>query len=609
MAPVPCIQVNAQDHPIKSVTIFKAGKAEVVRHFPLNLEAGLTRVEIRGLPSTFDTQSVRITGLGNAHLHDVVCTVGATLKESEASETVRALRAKRLLLDGGRRVREDESHLLVTYAKTIGSATVQPYDMTDFLCRFVKMGEKNLAAIEDINEAIVKVEREIKVETEKSGKKKGDTRGQVDIVFSAEQPLTVNLKVTYMVGYVYWTPTYELHATIENGKPSPAVALHYRARVIQSTGEDWTGTALKLSTISSDATAKAIPQLHPVKLEPKSLYSNAPQKSNAFSSNAARVPNQPLAPLISVNPNPATTRPLQRHQQVGSIFGAGLFGAGPGPAGTGTSAAPSGTATRVTGGLFGLALSAPGTSQASTEPTSTSSTEESYEQVTVMEVPEPTAFVHETPAAVSFSVVGETSVRSDGVEHQVLVGVLPLEAAVSYVAIPRIEPSVYLQCEVKNTSDYRLPAGPVSVILDDSFVSKTSIEDLNPGDNFNCTLGTDAATKLTTVITVSNRHTFALPELVVRDAVPTCDHRGVRVLLRKPAGLADAEKGEEVELGGGAGVLKWGKVVDGKGGEKEGKFEWRVGVQAKDRVVLEAEWEAEAPADVRLEERIQAPSA
>lgn len=33
-----------------------------------------------------------------------------------------------------------------------------------------------------------------------------------------------------------------------------------------------------------------------------------------------------------------------------------------------------------------------------------------------------------------------------------------------------------VQCEVKNTSEYRLLPGPVSVFLDDSYVSKTTIQ-------------------------------------------------------------------------------------------------------------------------------------
>ena len=60
-------------------------------------------------------------------------------------------------------------------------------------------------------------------------------------------------------------------------------------------------------------------------------------------------------------------------------------------------------------------------------------------------ITEPTTVVSETPMAISFSVHGESTIPSDGVEHQVSVAVLPFQAKISYIAIPRIDPRVFLQ--------------------------------------------------------------------------------------------------------------------------------------------------------------------
>ena len=47
--------------------------------------------------------------------------------------------------------------------------------------------------------------------------------------------------------------------------------------------------------------------------------------------------------------------------------------------------------------------------------------------------------------------------------------------------------------------------------------------------------------------TVANRHPFALRERMVRDGVPVSgDERRVSVILRRPAGLAELEQGEEL---------------------------------------------------------------
>ena len=57
----------------------------------------------------------------------------------------------------------------------------------------------------------------------------------------------------------------------------------------------------------------------------------------------------------------------------------------------------------------------------------------------------PITVASETPMSISFSVHGESTIPSDGVEHQVSVAVLPFQAKVSYISIPCIDPRVFLQ--------------------------------------------------------------------------------------------------------------------------------------------------------------------
>ena len=148
------------------------------------------------------------------------------------------------------------------------------------------------------------------------------------------------------------------------------------------------------------------------------------------------------------------------------------------------------------------------------------------------------------------------------------------------------------------------------------------IKDVNTGDNFECTLGDDASAKVTyerssktvkssggafsevtntttysTKISIHNKHQFAITDLIVRDVVPTCDDKRVKIVLRKPAGLADAKDGQLVNLDNGLRVV-WERVVDGKGGEKEGKFEWKWRVGNGSKINLEAEWEVKVPGDI-----------
>jgi Tfp pilus assembly protein PilP len=62
------------------------------------------------------------------------------------------------------------------------------------------------------------------------------------------------------------------------------------------------------------------------------------------------------------------------------------------------------------------------------------------------------------------------------------------------------------------------------------------------------------------------------------------DERRVCVVLRRPAaGLVGLEQGEELQVGAEdedkTQTVRWGKVVGGKGGKKEGVSEWVVEVE------------------------------
>ena len=224
------------------------------------------------------------------------------------------------------------------------------------------------------------------------------------------------------------------------------------------------------------------------------------------------------------------------------------------------------------------------------------------------------------------------------------------------MTVPKVRPVAYLQATVKNTSDYRLLPGTVHAFVDDSFVSKTSIVgDVAPVDVFSCTLGADPATRIRYArtskraddsaggadgrrersafseqwaatmyrsrTTVTNRHPFALRELLVRDGVLLCeDEKCVSVVLRHPAGLAELEQGKELQVcankdrgrqgrgdsdgeGEGEGkkkqMVRWCNVVDGKGGRMDGLFEWVVEFGAGEELTIETEWDVKAPVSLK----------
>lgn len=245
----------------------------------------------------------------------------------------------------------------------------------------------------------------------------------------------------------------------------------------------------------------------------------------------------------------------------------------------------------------------------------------------------PRGVINKSPLSVTYTVEGKTTIPTDGQSHKVLVASLPLEATVTHVTTPRKSTVAYLQCGVKNTSDYHLLPGMVNVFLDGSYVSKTNIPDITTGDTFQCTLGIDTSTKVvhtlvststtstassfveqyktttyTSTTTITNRHTGDYPiQIVERSSLPVASPQDTRikVFLKKPEGLAEGEEGTDIDLGRPDGFkVKWGTDVDEtKDGKKTGKFIWFGSVEPGNEVALVSQWEVRAPVDVEWTEK------
>lgn len=551
---------------------------------------------------------MRVSGLGDARLFDVVCKFGnnksTTYASDSLAETIRILKAKKSVLESEKRVREHEADILVQYGKSLTGEFVAPVQMAQFLQSFVEQGRKNTEAVSSIDEKIIEIDRLLEIEVDKSSLRKGTLTGEVHIVVGATAPESIQMQITYIVDHTSWVPTYELHAITENGKPSAKVYLHYRARVTQSTGEDWKDAAITLNTSSNDLSRKTIPTLQQITIRPQPTW-----RPSTF--------NNPNNGSLFSNKKPMPFPVTQQHQAspLVSLFGGGGFG----------QATP--------GSAFGGRGVAAQLSQPPVEPIQLPpqiESEENFEEIILPEgspTSEALTSVTETPFAISYSVEGKSTIPSDGIEHQVTVAVLPFQSSTSYVTVPRIDPRLFLQCQVKNTSEYRLLPGPVRVILDNAYVSRTYIHDIVTGDTFDCTLGDDATAKVTYArtsktarssggpfvetintttytakITVHNKHAFAIEDLTVKDVIPMCDDNRVKVVLRKPEVLASAKEGEIVDVGAQGLKVRWEATVDGKGGEKEGKFEWKWRVDAGAQVTMDTQWEVKGPSDVTLTE-------
>ena len=68
--------------------------------------------------------------------------------------------------------------------------------------------------------------------------------------------------------------------------------------------------------------------------------------------------------------------------------------------------------------------------------------------------------------ALAYRVEGDVTLASDGLAHRLAIAMLEFKADLKGVCAPRVNTAVLIEASAKNTSEYELLAGPVSVFMD-----------------------------------------------------------------------------------------------------------------------------------------------
>lgn len=109
----------------------------------------------------------------------------------------------------------------------------------------------------------------------------------------------------------------------------------------------------------------------------------------------------------------------------------------------------------------------------------------------------------------------------------------------------------------------------------------------------------------TTTVSLKNKRATPIKGFLVRDIVAVADNKDIKVVLTKPAGLAEAEEGKDVKVEekteGKTGEvrIRWRKSSGEKGGMKEGRLEWVVDLESKEEKALVLEWEVVTPCGMK----------
>jgi uncharacterized protein (TIGR02231 family) len=238
---------------ISNVTVFLS-KAQVTREFRSRLDAGKTDFIVKGLTSQLDPQSIQVEGKGNftilgiVHQQNHLSEVNMPRSLRNLRDSVEYLQRQIVIETSQKEILNKEEQMLLSNQKIGGAnqnlTVAELRSMADFyrtrLSDIVMSRMKQDVLIKKLNERLVKVQRQLNEENELY------LRNTSEIVISVSAPAStiVDVVVNYVVANAGWYPVYDLRAT--NTK-SP-VQLSYKANVFQSTGENWNGVKLKLST-------------------------------------------------------------------------------------------------------------------------------------------------------------------------------------------------------------------------------------------------------------------------------------------------------------------------------------------------------------------------
>jgi uncharacterized protein (TIGR02231 family) len=258
-----------------SATVYK-GQAQVMRSGRVALKSGQLRIFCDDLPSGFDPSSLQVEGHGTAKASIVGTDVirvqedpAATPKYIELLKKLEALEARRDSIG----IEINALQVRLQFVEQLGRLPMQQNPSEEFPAEIFQVdGWKALmdflqtertgsdGKIYALNRKKRKIEEDIGWVKRELGIMKQGTRSgnRVAIDCAVESAGELTLELTYIVPGTAWVPEYRI--SFDPG--SSEVALVYNSRIKQSTGEDWKGVDITLSTAMPHAGA-APPELQP----------------------------------------------------------------------------------------------------------------------------------------------------------------------------------------------------------------------------------------------------------------------------------------------------------------------------------------------------------
>ena len=257
---------------VHTVTVY-GDRAEVVRHLTATIEAGDHTLTFENLPGATDLSSVRVDGKGAFTLIDIrgeriqtkEVADERVLKLTKELEALRAQLNDLTLADN--RITQRKSALekvlgrLTSVGKESANAEMDPSKWAAYLQYHVdtlaKLDQEILANGVSRNSLTLDVDR-VQRELNELNAQRFKFRNVARVRIEAKQAGPIELDLAYVVRGPSWNPLYDIRADTK----LKTVQVNYHAEVRQSTGENWKGVALKLSTAQPNLGGRE-PQMSP----------------------------------------------------------------------------------------------------------------------------------------------------------------------------------------------------------------------------------------------------------------------------------------------------------------------------------------------------------
>ena len=265
---------------VTEVTVY-SDRAQVVRTAQVELQQGFNTLRFQDLPEAIDSRGIQVDGAGAATVLDVRFKTEnfeeipqeawqalyderdrLWYEQAETQQRIQRLRELKQFLD---RISEKVTH----GAETEDPPELDPDQWGQMLDLYVDKGAEYDAGIraaelelKRFRESLAKVEADIT----DTGAHTRRLRRVIEVDLEVPQAGPAAIRLSYLVSGPSWVPTYDVRVDTETRN----MEMQYYALVRQSTGEDWNGVALKLSTANPGLGGKH-PDLQPWRIALGSL--------------------------------------------------------------------------------------------------------------------------------------------------------------------------------------------------------------------------------------------------------------------------------------------------------------------------------------------------